>query len=185
MKHVREDVYPLHNQRLSSLKKTGVFIDETRILMKSVKPRFLVEGQDYQRLSQEASDGEWQRRRKSVTTPAIPSETENILDSLLDYNPDERFSPLPAALPPLVLPPAPTRMFTGPQPTPVFSPYQPAIVRQNQQQTQYIPTPISSLAPVLSIASSLQGIPVYQASSQLPIFSSATVTASTHLATPP
>lgn len=89
LKHVRHDVYALHNQKLTSLKKKGVIIDESRILMKSLNPRLHVEGQDYQRLSQEASDGEWQRRRKPNSTLARPSETENILDSLLDYNPDE------------------------------------------------------------------------------------------------
>lgn len=186
LKHVRNDVYPLHNQRLTSLKKKGAIIDENKILMKSLNPRLLVEGQDYQRLSQEASDGEWQRRRKPTALLARPSETENILDSLLDYNPDERFSPLPAALPPLVLPPAPTRMFNGPQATMVYSPYQQAEVRQNQQ-AQYIPTPISSLASVLSTASSLQEIPGYLASSQVPFYSSpsATLTASTYQVTPP
>ena len=97
LKHVRHDVYPLHNQRLTSLKKRGVIIDDRRILMKSLNPRLHVEGQDYQRLSQEASDVEWQRSWKPNATLARPSETENILDSLLDY-PNERFSPLPADL---------------------------------------------------------------------------------------
>lgn len=86
---------------LNSLKKNGVIIDESKILIKSLNLRLLVEGQDYQRLSQEASDGEWQRRGKPTAMLAKPSEIENSLDFLLDYNPDERFSPLPAALSPL------------------------------------------------------------------------------------
>ena len=126
LKHVRNDVYALHNERLTGLNEKGVFIDVTKILMKSLNHRLLVEGQGYQRLAQEASDSELQRRRKLKPTAMLarPSETENILDSQLDYNPDERFSPLPAALPPFVLRPAPTRMLNGPQTTPVYFPYQ-------------------------------------------------------------
>lgn len=77
-------------------------------------------------------------------------------------------------------------MFNGPQATAVYSTYQPAEVRQNQQ-AQYIPTPISSLASVLSTTSSLQGIPGYPVSSQMPFYSSplATLTASTYQVTPP
>ena len=112
--------------RLTSLNEEGVFIDVTKILMKSLNHRLLVEGKGYQRLSQEASDGEWQRRRKLKPTAMLarPSGTENILEFRLGYNPDERFSPLPAALPPFVLRPAPTRMLNGPQATPVSFPYQ-------------------------------------------------------------
>lgn len=77
-------------------------------------------------------------------------------------------------------------MFDGPQATAVYSTYQPAEVRQNQQ-AQTIPMPFSSLASVLFTASSLQGIPGYLASSQMPFYSSplATLTASTYQVIPP
>ena len=75
---------------LNSLKKNGVIIDESKILIKSLNFRLLVEGQDYQRLSQEASDGKWQRRGKPTAMLSKPFEIENSLNFLLDYNPDER-----------------------------------------------------------------------------------------------
>lgn len=170
---------------LNSLKKNGVIIDESKILIKSLNLRLLVEEQDYQTLSQEASDGEWQRRRKPTAMLAKPSETENILDYLLDYNPDERFSPLPAALSPIVLPPAPSSMFNDPRAAAEYSTYQLSEELHNQK-AQYIPTLISFLASPVHF-SSLQGIPGYPTLSQMPFYSSpsAILTASTYQVTPP
>ena len=54
------------------------------------------------------SDCEWQRRRKNESGLAAaaslkPASSENLLDYLLDYNPDEPLTPTSA----IVSPPAP------------------------------------------------------------------------------
>ena len=69
LRHINSEVYPSHQQKMMSLRKQGSLVDESQSLMKSLRPRCLIEGKDFQRLSPEDSMVEWQQRRK----PSGPS----------------------------------------------------------------------------------------------------------------
>lgn len=170
LKHINSEVYPSHQQKMMSLRKQGSLVDESQSLMKSLRPRYLIEGKDYQRLSPEDSMVEWQQRRKPSMVPSteepsvVNREPEDIMDMLLDYDPEERLTPVSSAPRnrlPLVSPPAPTRFVYAPTVTPPqpVSPYIPAEVSLNAAPVfQYTPTPIS--APVLPRNSSVLLPPV-------------------------
>ena len=169
LKHINSEVYPSHQQKMMSLRKQGSLVDESQSLMKSLRPRYLIEGKDYQRLSPQDSMVEWQQRRKpsgpSTEQPSIINrEPEDIMDMLLDYDPEERLTPIlsgPRNRLPLVSPPAQTRYLYAPTVTPPqpVSPYTPAEVSLNAVPAfQYTPTPIS--APVLPRNSSVLLPPV-------------------------
>ena len=73
------------------------------MLMKSLNPKYLVEGVDYMRLPPTESAIIWHQRKRPVATPvAAPAPcarvspvVENVLDSILDYDPNERITPVP------------------------------------------------------------------------------------------
>lgn len=184
-RHVDQNVYPAHQQKMVELRKQGCSIQDTDFLRRSHKPRYLTEGRDFQRMSAEDSVGEWRRRSKSEDPLPIlhnhQPETENLLDFLLDYNPDERFTPVPIVQPisvgatriQLSSPPVPTRVLQVPTETRV-SPYVPSegISCSNAvpAQQSYTPTPISALGPVVqSMASPISVFPTLQRTPQLPV----------------
>ena len=73
------------------------------MLMKSLNPKYLVEGVDYKRLPPTESAIIWHQRKRPVATPVpapapcarVSPVVENVLDSILNYDPNERITPAP------------------------------------------------------------------------------------------
>ena len=92
----------------------GTILEPNQILLRSLKPKHLEEGIDYLRLTAKESDGEWQKRKKNksgLATSLKLASSENLQDHLLDYNPDEPFTPTTAFVSPL----APSRLISIPK----------------------------------------------------------------------
>ena len=84
----------------------------------------------------------WGQRKKplSISSQSVPQEssTDNILSTLLDYDPNEKINPVPVATPvlpvnPITMPGYSQQIFMGPLQRPVYN-----------------PTPMTQLAPVRS-----------------------------------
>ena len=152
-RHVRPDVYPAHHQRMSDIRMQGTILEPHKILMRSLKPKHLEEGLDYLRLTAKESDCEWQKRRKNESGLAAaaslkPASSENLLDRLLDYNPDEPLTPTST----FVSPPAPSRLISIPKSRPTCTAtWQLGEFHSDLQATPtrdvdpYIPLPASSV----------------------------------------
>ena len=90
----------------------GTILEPNQILMRILKPKHLEEGLDYARLNAKESDCEWQRRKNEsgVEASLKPVSSENLLDHLLDYNPEEPLTPTSS----FVSPHAPSRLISIP-----------------------------------------------------------------------
>lgn len=147
--HIQPGKYAPHQQALEDKLKQNIPVDYSQMLMKSLNPKHLVEGADYVRFPPTESAIIWQQRKRPVATPVpapapcarVNPVVENVLDSLLDYDPNERITPAP------VTPAAVT--------TVGYSPQMPD--GQTFGGPIYVPTP-RSLAPTLT--SPLQGSPL-------------------------
>ena len=101
--HIQPGKYAPHQQALEDKLKQNIPVDYTLMLMKSLNPKYLVEGVDYMRLPPTESAIIWHQRKRPVATPvAAPAPcarvspvVENVLDSILDYDPNERITPAP------------------------------------------------------------------------------------------
>ena len=101
--HIQPGKYAPHQQALEDKLKQNIPVDYSLMLMKSLNPKYLVEGADYMRLPPTESAIIWHQRKRPVATPVpapapcarVSPVVENVLDSILDYDPNERITPAP------------------------------------------------------------------------------------------
>ena len=102
---------------MADIRIQGTILEPNQILMRILKPKHLEECMDYLRLTAKESDCEWQSRKKNksgLATSLKSVSSENLLDHLLDYNPDEPLTPTSA----FVSPPASSRLISIPKSRP-------------------------------------------------------------------
>ena len=145
--HIKRRVYPPY-QRGDDLKhQMNLPVELNNMLIKNHTAKYPVEGVDFIFMTQEESVSIWgqQKRSLSIGSQSVPQEssTDYILSTLLDNDPNERITPVPATTPVLHV-------------NPIAMPgYSPQLSMGSLQRPVYNPTPLSQLAPVCSSQSDL------------------------------
>ena len=101
--HIQPGKYAPHQQALEDKLKQNNPVDYSLMLMKSLNPKYLVESVDYMRLPPTEPAIIWHQRKRPVATPVtapapcarVSPVVENVLDYILDYDPNERLTPAP------------------------------------------------------------------------------------------
>ena len=117
------------------------------MLIKNHAAKYPVEGVDYICMTQEESVSIWGQRKRSssIGSQSVQQEAsiDNIFPTLLDYDANERITPVHVATPVLPV-------------TPITVPgYSPQLSMGSLQRPVYNPTPLHQIAPVRSSQSDL------------------------------
>ena len=101
--HIKRGVYPPHQRGVDLKHQMNLPVELNNILIKNHTAKYPVESVDFICMTKEESVSIWGQRMRllSIGSQSVPQEssTDNILSTLLDNDPYERITPVPATSP--------------------------------------------------------------------------------------